>query len=136
MRPNTRKNAIRLTDDPRAEIIKFTPDLFEYGIIFDRFPVGVYISSLYPKEGLFDKAMRTMFDEIDRVHLKFRYSAPNPRAELFLINRGYRRYVDTAGTPSYTNHTIPNGYEVSPRTRQWIEQTEQQLKQTDNVSAD
>lgn len=127
---------IKLKDDARASTIKFTPDLFEGGIIFDKLPYGIYISSLHPIKGFFEKAMTTMFNEVDRVHLKFRYSAPSPRAELFLISRGYARYIDPAGTPNYTNHTIPNGCELSPRTERWIIETERRLLQTDSESVD
>lgn len=133
---NVRSCIIKIKDDPRASTIKFTPDLFEGGIIYDRLPYGIYISSLYPIKGFHEKAMATMFNEVDRVHLKFRYSAPSPRAELFLISRGYVRYIDPAGTPNYTNHTIPDGCELSPRTDRWILETEQLLERIDSESVD
>ena len=123
-------------DEPRAKSIKFTSDLFEGGIIFDRLPQGVYISSLYPRQGLFNKAMDAMFNEIDRVHLKFKFTAPNKRQELYLIGRGYVRYVDPAGSPNYTNTTIPDACELSPRTAEWIESTERRLSEIDSEYVD
>lgn len=126
------KSCIIKLDEPRAKSIRFTSNLFEGGIIFDRLPQGIYISSLYTKKGCFIMAMDSMFNEIDRTHLKVRFTAPDPRQEIYLMARGYVRYVDPAGSPNYTNTTIPDGCELSPRTAQWIEETEQLLRQTDS----
>ena len=129
------RSCIIKLDEPRAKSIRFTSDLFEGGIIFDRLPQGIYISSLYPRKDKFDKAMDAVFNEVDRIHMKIRFTAPDPRQELYLINRGYVRYVDPAGSPNYTNTTIPDGCELSPRTAQWIEETKQRLQQTDSECA-
>ena len=131
-----RSMLIKLKDDVRASAIKFTPDLFERGVIFDALPRGVYISSIYPKPGVYEKALSAMFGEIERTHLKFRYSAPPPRIELFLISRGYSRYHDRAGTPIYTNASIPHGCELAPRTEQWIVSTEQRVQQIESEFVD
>lgn len=133
---NVRSSLIKLREDIRAGAIKFTPDLFERGVIFDVLPAGVYISNLYPIPAVYEKALSAMFGEMDRTHLKFRYSAPPPRTELFLISRGYHRYIDRAGTPIYTNASIPHGCELSPRTEQWIVSTEQRVREIESEFVD
>lgn len=119
-------------DHQESKIINFTPDLFESGVIFNRLPVGIYISNLYPHKGRFFDAMNAMFDEIDKRHLKVRYSAPGPKIELFLLNRGYQRYIDPAGTPVYTNTKIPKSCVEATRTEEEIARLNQQAEYVDN----
>ena len=114
------KRLIIRLDGTRARTLKFTSDLFEHGIIWDKLPHGIYITSLYPQKGRFFDAVQTFFGEIDRLHLKFRYSAPQPIMELYLIKRGYVRYVDKPGTPFYTNTTIGKSCVLAPRTAEEI----------------
>lgn len=122
-------------DEPRAKSIKFTSDLFDHGIIWDRFPYGVYIDALYPREGCFVEAVEAFFGEIDRVHLRFRYTAPHLPMELYLIKRGYKRYVDAPGTPFYTNTFIPKSCVEAPRTAEEIETLERIMLQSGNEYA-
>lgn len=121
--------------DPRASQIKCTPDLFESCILWDKFPLGFYITSLYPREECFYEALDAMFGEVDRVHLLFRYSSPQPKIELYLIKKGYKRYVDVAGVPFYTNAPIPVSYEEAPRTEEQIAQLAQRAGLADSESA-
>ena len=116
----------------RAKLIGFTSDLFEHGVIWDRFPKGVYITTLYPQKGRFFDAVRAFFDSLDRLQLKFRYSAPQAIMELFLIKRGYTRYVDRPGTPFYTNANVPSTCVVAPRTAEEIRQLRQLAESGDN----
>lgn len=122
--------------DPRADSVNCTKDMFESCILWDRFPKGFYITNLYPRKECFNEALEAMFNEVDRTHLLFRYSAPQPKIELFLIKRGYTRYIDTAGTPSYTNTVIPKSCVVAPRTEEEIAHLTQRAEPFDSESAD
>ena len=121
--------------DPRANQIRCTPDLFESCILWDKFPLGFYITSLYPREECFYEALDAMFDEVDRIHLLFRYCSPQPKVELYLIKRGYIRYVDPAGAPFYTNAPIPASCAKVPRTEEQKAQLAQRAGLADSESA-
>lgn len=105
-------------NEPRAKTIGFLSRLFSAGVIWDRFPKGVYISSLCPREECFFDALETFFNALEEQNLKFRYSAPEPKIEVFLISKGYTRYVDAPGVPFYTNTTIPRSCVPAPRTKE------------------
>lgn len=120
--------------DPRADAIKCTKDKFESCILWDRFPRGFYITNLYPRKECFNEALEGMFNEVDRTHLLFRYSAPQPKIELFLIKRGYKRYVDPAGVPSYTNTVMPNACVEARRTEEEIDLLTQRAELADSES--
>lgn len=126
------KRQIIKLNGTRAQLIRFTSDLFEHGVIWDRFPKGIYITTLYPQKGHFFDAVKTFFDNLDRLQLKFRYSAPHAIMELFLIKRGYTRYVDKPGTPFYTNANVPSTCVVAPRTAEEIRQLRQLAESGDN----
>lgn len=119
--------------DPRGLILNYSHHLFEHGIVWDKFPYGVYINALYPREGCFFEALDSFFGSIDGNKLKFRYSAPQEEVELYLISRGYKRYVDAPGTPFYTNAFIPKACVESPRPAEWIEQAVRKFPQFDTV---
>lgn len=115
------KNFLVKIDSDEGKYIKFTSDLFECGTIWNKLPRGVYITCLTPRRECFFEALKAMFDEIERLHLKFRYTAPQPPVELFLIKRGYVRYVDAPGTPEYCNCAISPSCVLAPRTEEEIE---------------
>jgi len=123
-------------NEPRAKTIGFLSRLFYSGVIWDRFPKGVYISSLYPREECFFEALETFFNALEEQGLKFRYSAPLPKIELFLIKRGYERYIDAPGTPFYTNTFIPRSCVPAPRTKEETDLLTQKAELSDTVSAD
>lgn len=87
-------------DSDLSKIIGFTTDQFEFGTIFNRFPKGVYISILAPRN---DEAIIQMFDKIDRQKIKFRYSCPPLNIIKLLQGRSYIMYYDMAGTPFLAN---------------------------------
>lgn len=124
-----KKYVIKIDSD-EGKFIKFTSDLFESGTIWNRLPHGIYITNLLPRRECFFEALKTMFDELDRLHLKVRYVAPQPTVELFLIKRGYVRYIDAPGTPEYCNCTIPTSCVLAPRTEEEIETLDRMILQS------
>lgn len=122
-------------NEPRAKLINFTSDLFESGIIWDRFPHGVYISALKPHSNCFPEAVETFFGTLTKNGLKFRFNTPDPRMELFLIRKGFTRYIDAPGTPFYTNTTIPRTCVATPRTEEEIVHLTQKAGLADSESA-
>ena len=126
------KHALVKLDTLEGRTVCFTSDLFEGGVIWNKLPLGVYISNLYPKKDHFEEALNAFFGEVDRLHLLFRYSAPSLPIEVFLIKRGYHRYTDSPGTPFYTNTKTPTSCVDTPRSEEWLETTERILLQSGN----
>lgn len=95
-----RGESVLKLDSDLSKIIGFTADQFDFGTILNRFPKGVYISFLAPRN---DNAITQMFDKIDEQKIKFRYCCPPTNIIELLQGRSYIMYYDTAGTPFLAN---------------------------------
>ena len=88
-------------DDEVGKLIGFTSDYFEYGTLWNSLPAGIYINSLWPKEGKEDEAIEQMLEKYEALRIRTRFIAPSAMLIKHLKKHGYLYYKDPAGTPSW-----------------------------------
>ena len=88
-------------DDEVGQMIGFTSDFFDYGTLWNALPAGIYINSLWPKQGKEDEAIEQMLEKYEALRIRTRFIAPSDTVIKHLKQHGYFYYKDPAGTPNW-----------------------------------
>ena len=88
-------------DDEVGQTIGFTSDFFSGGTLWNSLPRGIYINSLFPKEGKEDEAIEQMLVRYEELRIRTRFIAPSKLVIKHLKEHNYFFYTDPAGTPNW-----------------------------------
>ena len=102
-------------DDEVGQMIGFTSDYFDYGTLWNSLPAGIYINSLYAKEGKEDEAIEQMLVKYEELRIRTRFIAPTPIVIKHLKQHGYFYYKDPAGCPNWVKLSEKGMYALCGR---------------------
>ena len=95
------KSPVLRLDDEVGQMIGFTSDFFEHGIIWNSLPRGIYINALWPIKGKEDEAIEQMLEKFEELRIRTRFIAPSDLVIKHLKQHGYFFYKDPAGVPNW-----------------------------------